>query len=64
MNETSQRDGEGVIHGRFQVLHNEPLKYLLAGKALCKHLVVGITNPDPSLIKSEPADPLFVSEIE
>ncbi|GAB6058551.1 nicotinate-nucleotide adenylyltransferase [Desulfonatronum parangueonense] len=39
----------GVIHGRFQVLHNDHLKYLLAGKALCRHLIVGITNPDPLL---------------
>ncbi|SDB49273.1 nicotinamide-nucleotide adenylyltransferase [Desulfonatronum thiosulfatophilum] len=39
----------GVIHGRFQVLHNDHMRYLLAGKELCRHLVVGITNPDPSL---------------
>ncbi|WP_051617209.1 nicotinate-nucleotide adenylyltransferase [Desulfonatronovibrio hydrogenovorans] len=39
----------GVIHGRFQILHNDHLKYLLAGKSLCRHLVVGITNPDPVL---------------
>ena len=45
-----------VIHGRFQVLHNDHLKYLLAGKARCKHLVVGITNPDPSRIREETAD--------
>lgn len=47
----------GVIHGRFQVLHNDHLKYLLAGKALCRRLVVGITNPDPHLVKTETADP-------
>ncbi len=47
----------GVIHGRFQVLHNDHLKYLMAGKALCRHLVVGITNPEPLLVKSEAADP-------
>ena len=46
----------GVIHGRFQVLHNDHLKYLLAGKARCEHLVVGITNPDPSLTKTDTAD--------
>lgn len=46
----------GVIHGRFQVLHNDHLKYLLAGKALCRHLVVGITNPEPLLVKKESAD--------
>ena len=47
----------GVIHGRFQVLHNDHLKYLLAGKARCRHLVVGITNPDPTLTRAETADP-------
>ncbi len=46
----------GVIHGRFQVLHNDHLKYLLAGKARCRHLVVGITNPDPTLTRDDPAD--------
>ena len=47
----------GVIHGRFQVLHNDHLRYLLAGKARCRHLVVGITNPDPSLTAADDADP-------
>lgn len=46
----------GVIHGRFQVPHNDHLKYLLAGKELCRHLVVGITNPDPSLTAEVAAD--------
>jgi len=45
-----------VIHGRFQVLHNDHLAYLLAGMALCSHLVVGITNPDPLLTRVESAD--------
>lgn len=47
----------GVIHGRFQVLHNDHLRYLLAGKGRCGHLVVGITNPDPLLTRDDPADP-------
>jgi nicotinamide-nucleotide adenylyltransferase len=47
----------GVIHGRFQVLHNDHLKYLMVGKSHCHHLVVGITNPDPSLTKEEDTDP-------
>ena len=47
----------GVIHGRFQVLHNDHLQYLLAGKARCRHLVVGVTNPEPSMTQSEEADP-------
>lgn len=46
----------GVIHGRFQVLHNDHLAYLLAGKALCKKLVVGITNPDPGRTAAEATD--------
>lgn len=48
----------GVIHGRFQVLHNDHLTYLLAGKARCHHLVVGITNPDPMLSREDEADPM------
>ncbi|MFX0141440.1 MAG: adenylyltransferase/cytidyltransferase family protein [Candidatus Hodarchaeota archaeon] len=47
----------GVIHGRFQVLHNDHIKYLLAGKYLCNHLIVGITNPDPSLTRDSEANP-------
>jgi nicotinamide mononucleotide adenylyltransferase len=47
----------GVIHGRFQVFHNDHLKYLMAGKSRCAHLVVGITNPDPTLTKEDSADP-------
>jgi nicotinamide mononucleotide adenylyltransferase len=46
----------GVIHGRFQILHNDHLSYLMDGKQLCRHLVVGITNPDPSLMRRENAD--------
>ncbi len=48
----------GVIHGRFQLLHNDHMKYLLAGKERCEHLVIGITNPDPSLTKDDSADPV------
>ncbi|MFX1258813.1 MAG: adenylyltransferase/cytidyltransferase family protein [Promethearchaeota archaeon] len=47
----------GVIHGRFQILHNDHIKYLLAGKQMCKHLVVGITNPDPSLTRDSEVNP-------
>lgn len=46
----------GVIHGRFQVLHLDHLKYLLSGKERCEHLVVGVTNPDPSLTREDAAD--------
>lgn len=47
----------GFIHGRFQILHNDHMKYLLAGKALCRHLIVGITNPDPTLTREDMTDP-------
>ncbi|MFX0145608.1 MAG: adenylyltransferase/cytidyltransferase family protein [Candidatus Hodarchaeota archaeon] len=47
----------GVIHGRFQILHNDHIKYLLAGKQLCKHLIIGITNPDPSLTRESESNP-------
>ncbi len=57
MESTSNSYDTGVIHGRFQVLHNDHLKYLLSGKALCHHLVVGITNPEPAMVKDEEADP-------
>ena len=53
---TTEGYSTGVIHGRFQVLHNDHMKYLMSGKALCRHLVVGVTNPDPFLTKKEDTD--------
>ncbi len=47
----------GVIHGRFQVFHNDHLRYVLTGKALCDHIVVGVTNPHPGLTGEDAADP-------
>jgi hypothetical protein len=47
----------GVIHGRFQVLHNDHLAYLMAGMQRCRHLFIGITNPDPTLTRADPSDP-------
>jgi nicotinamide-nucleotide adenylyltransferase len=47
----------GIIHGRFQVLHNDHMKYLMAGWERCRFLVVAITNPDPLLTKKDLADP-------
>ncbi len=47
----------GVIHGRFQVLHVDHLKYLLAGCERCAHLVVGVTNPDPMRTADDAVDP-------
>ncbi len=56
MNNALPNTETGVIHGRFQVLHNDHLVYLLSGMTLCRHLVVGITNPDPLLTRDEAAD--------
>lgn len=39
----------GIALGRFQPFHLKHLEYLLAAKARCPQLVVGITNPDTSL---------------
>jgi nicotinamide-nucleotide adenylyltransferase len=47
----------GMIHGRFQPFHNGHLEYALAASSRCSHLIVGITNPDPSTVIEEPADP-------
>lgn len=57
MNKNESKYEIGVIHGRFQVLHNDHIKYLMAGKNLCNYLVVGITNPDPSLTRDSEANP-------
>ena len=47
----------GVVHGRFQVFHLDHLKYVLAARQRCRHLVIGITNPDPTLTRADAADP-------
>jgi nicotinamide mononucleotide adenylyltransferase len=47
----------GVVHGRFQIFHNDHLRYVQAAKERCRYLVIGITNPDPTLTKFDPADP-------
>jgi len=57
MTTTAPEYETGVIHGRFQAVHNDHVRYLLAGKKLCRHLVVGITNPDPLLTRKEGSDP-------
>ena len=57
MENTNFKYDVGIIHGRFQVLHNDHLQYLLSGKQFCHHMVIGITNPDPSLVRQETADP-------
>jgi nicotinamide-nucleotide adenylyltransferase len=47
----------GMVHGRFQPFHCEHLQYALAALVRCDQLIVGITNPDPSLIVAEATDP-------
>ncbi len=50
-------DKVGVIHGRFQVLHNDHMKYLLEGKRRCEHLIIGICNPEADLTKYTLSNP-------
>lgn len=50
-------DKVGVIHGRFQLLHNDHMKYLLAGKERCEHLIIGICNPEVDLTKYTDTNP-------
>lgn len=47
----------GCVHGRFQPFHNGHLEYVLRAKGRCRRLVVGITNPDPTWTRAEPASP-------
>ena len=50
-------DKVGVIHGRFQLLHNDHMKYLLKGKEKCEHLIIGICNPEVDLTKYTSSNP-------
>jgi nicotinamide-nucleotide adenylyltransferase len=47
-----------MIHGRFQPFHNGHLEYLKGAAAQSDEVWVGITNPDPTRVKPEPADPV------
>lgn len=47
----------GMVHGRFQPFHNGHLEYALGAARRCRHLVVGITNPDPTHVRAEPLNP-------
>lgn len=47
----------GMVHGRFQPLHNGHLAYLEAAAGRCAHLFVGITNPDRRAVRPEEDDP-------
>lgn len=50
-------DPIGVIHGRFQILHLGHMEYLLAGKARCQRLIIGISNPDVTVTRFNNASP-------
>lgn len=50
-------DAVGVVHGRFQLLHNDHVKYIMAGKKKCEHLIIGICNPDIEKTKYSAANP-------
>ena len=47
-----------MIHGRFQPFHAGISSTCGRGGARCDEVWVGITNPDPTRVKPEPADPL------
>jgi len=47
-----------MIHGRFQPFHLGHLEYLKGAAAQSDEVWVGITNPDPTRVKPEPADPV------
>jgi len=42
----------GCIHGRFQPFHNEHFQYLMLALEKCRHLVIGITQPNNVELKS------------
>ena len=46
----------GMVHGRFQPFHRGHLHYTLAALKRSEQLIVGITNPDPSVVCEEGAD--------
>jgi cytidyltransferase-like protein len=51
------KDKIGVVHGRFQVLHKGHMEYLLEGKNRCEYLVIGLTNPDITLMRPAITNP-------
>lgn len=51
------KDFVGVVHGRFQLLHNDHVKYIMAGMERCERLVIGICNPDEERTSFSDVDP-------
>ncbi|MFD4002010.1 nicotinate-nucleotide adenylyltransferase [Streptomyces rubiginosohelvolus] len=47
-NGTGDKVDLGMAHGRFQIFHRDHLRYVLAARRRCRHLLVGITSPDPA----------------
>lgn len=47
----------GMVHGRFQPFHLGHLEYVRVAAERCEQLLVGITNPDPTHVRVERADP-------
>lgn len=47
----------GVVHGRFQLLHNDHVKFILEGFHRCEHLIIGICNPDVTLTSFNEKNP-------
>ncbi len=47
----------GFIHGRFQLFHNDHLRYAMLAKEQCKKLIVGITSPENAALIREEVDP-------
>lgn len=47
----------GFIHGRFQLFHNDHLRYALLAKEQCEKLIVGITSPENANLLREDVDP-------
>ena len=46
----------GMVHGRFQPFHTGHLHYTLEALNRSEHLIIGITNPDPSEMQVEAVD--------
>jgi cytidyltransferase-like protein len=55
---TEIREPLVAVCGKFQPLHNEHLLYILEAFELGKHVIIGITNPDPWMTRPEDADPI------
>ncbi len=46
----------GMVHGRFQPFHAGHLHYALEALRRSEHMIIGITNPDPSETQVEAED--------